>query len=325
MISTTTVLILFLSVSSSLGCRSYTVREGDSCWSISQSNSLSLDQFYSFNNGINCNELQIGQRVCLSEEGDAGGCSKQHTVVSGDFCWKIAQDNDLSVNDLIEINPGLDCNNLQIGEVLCVQGTGSSNPPPSNPPGSGIVSFDQYQNALRSIGVEDQNAISNSYTTVMARALEDGRVNTPRELAMFLANVMQETSFIYVRELCGVAGTCTGGYGQYYGRGYIQLTWDYNYRAYSRYVFNDDRLLSNPDLVAQDLNLAWGSSFWYWSNNVHDQVQNGEFGRSVRAINGNLECAGGPNTHAAYQRLEYYQKVLAAFGLRDSHGLAGCL
>ena len=30
--------------------------------------------------------------------------------------------------------------------------------------------------------------------------------------------------------------------------GYIQLSWDYNYKAASLDLFNDDRLLKNPDI-----------------------------------------------------------------------------
>ncbi len=39
----------------------------------------------------------------------------------------------------------------------------------------------------------------------------------------------------------------------YYGRGYIQLTWDFNYRPASQYLYNDENvLLNNPEIVADD-------------------------------------------------------------------------
>ncbi|KAF5371653.1 hypothetical protein D9758_003554 [Tetrapyrgos nigripes] len=43
-------------------------------------------------------------------------CSK--TIVSGDLCYKIAASNDLTVSQLQSYNPGVNCNNLQIGAVL---------------------------------------------------------------------------------------------------------------------------------------------------------------------------------------------------------------
>ena len=44
--------------------KTYEVRSGDTCWGISQFYGISLDTFLSFNRGINCNNLQIGQFVC---------------------------------------------------------------------------------------------------------------------------------------------------------------------------------------------------------------------------------------------------------------------
>jgi putative chitinase len=35
----------------------------------------------------------------------------------------------------------------------------------------------------------------------------------------------------------------------FYGRGYSQLTWEGNYRKFSRAIYGDDRLVQHPDLV----------------------------------------------------------------------------
>lgn len=44
----------------------YTVKAGDTCYdSIWIPNGLSESQFYSLNPGINCNNLQAGQQVCI--------------------------------------------------------------------------------------------------------------------------------------------------------------------------------------------------------------------------------------------------------------------
>lgn len=50
--------------------------------------------------------------------------------------------------------------------------------------------------------------------------------------------------------------------GMFAGRGYIQLTGSANYKAASQALFNDDRLLDNPDLVASNEDYAWQVSFW---------------------------------------------------------------
>lgn len=41
----------------------------------------------------------------------------------------------------------------------------------------------------------------------------------------------------------------------YYGRGLVQLTWDYNYKKMSKIIYGDNRLYVDPDL-ALDLNTA---------------------------------------------------------------------
>lgn len=66
------------------------------------------------------------------------------------------------------------------------------------------------------------------------------------------------------------------------------MTWAYNYLAASQGIFNDDRLLKDPDMVARDDNVAWATAFWFWRKNVKklEGIANGEFGQSTRMING---------------------------------------
>lgn len=60
----------------------------------------------------------------------------------------------------------------------------------------------------------------------------------------------------------------------YYGRGVIQLSWNYNYGAFSSWLYDNgfrrelittrDILLSRPDYVASDGELAILSGIWFW-------------------------------------------------------------
>jgi len=100
--------------------------------------------------------------------------------------------------------------------------------------------------------------------------------NNQRELCSFLNIINWETDFMTFEEaLC--AG---GGHGkkcdyidytvnytqgkQYYGRGPKQLSWNYNYEAFSQSYFGDSRLLDRPELVLEDYDVFWGSSMWFW-------------------------------------------------------------
>jgi hypothetical protein len=39
----------------------------------------------------------------------------------------------------------------------------------------------------------------------------------------------------------------------------MQLTWDYNYKDASAYLYGDDRLLRNPDSVGEDPEVGWAT------------------------------------------------------------------
>ncbi|KAJ7890935.1 hypothetical protein B0H14DRAFT_3700583, partial [Mycena olivaceomarginata] len=54
-------------------------------------------------------------------------CARQYTVVSGDTCGAIESKTGVSDATLHQLNPGINsgCTNLQIGQVLCLSGTGS--------------------------------------------------------------------------------------------------------------------------------------------------------------------------------------------------------
>ena len=101
-------------------------------------------------------------------------------------------------------------------------------------------------------------------------------------------------------------------------------TWDYNYRAASRALYGDDRLLHNPDLVLAD-DVSWLVSFWYWIANVHNApgVQQGQFGAATNAVNGALECRGAYQ-HTAKKRFEMYSRIFQVFGLPGSPNESGC-
>ena len=43
-------------------------------------------------------------------------CSQYHSVVSGNTCYDISLIYGISLNDLLNLNPGVNCNLLQIGK-----------------------------------------------------------------------------------------------------------------------------------------------------------------------------------------------------------------
>jgi chitinase len=123
---------------------------------------------------------------------------------------------------------------------------------------------------------------------------------------------------------------CVGG-KRYYGRGPIQLSWNYNYCRASEFLFgNAATLQQDPDLVARDPKVAWATALWFWmtqtgagSMTAHSAMVNGSgFGETIRTINGGLEC-NGANPATVSLRIQYYQEITGLIGVSPGSNL-GC-
>ena len=144
-----------------------------------------------------------------------------------------------------------------------------------------------------------------------------------REIAAFFANVSRETGELdYIEQFPESRGST----GNYYGRGPLQLTWDYNYRAAGEFLGVD--LISNPSLLHTDGVMTWRASLWFWMHSdgaakgtCHGAIVDGRgFGQTINVINGGLECPSAGNA-AALQRVAYYEDYCARLGVSPGTGL----
>ncbi|MDO4539815.1 MAG: M23 family metallopeptidase [Syntrophomonadaceae bacterium] len=112
----------------------YTIRQGDTLWDISRAQGVELQALMRLN-GLDENSiLQIGQKLNIpasggSERKVSSGVSSSvnaYRVQSGDNLWQIARARGLSVNDIVAVNPGLNPEKLQIGQVLRLPGSGAA-------------------------------------------------------------------------------------------------------------------------------------------------------------------------------------------------------
>ncbi|UHA73413.1 glycoside hydrolase family 19 protein [Paenibacillus sp. 481] len=160
-----------------------------------------------------------------------------------------------------------------------------------------------------------------------------------REAAAFLGNVAQESGHLrYITELdvrnhpkyCLISNTqypCAPG-KQYYGRGPIQLSWNYNYGAAGAALGLP--LLTNPDLVATDSSVAWKTALWFWNTQSgagrmtphHAIVNNAGFGETIRSINGTVEC-NGKEPDKVNNRIKYFTNFANLLGVSTGDKL-GC-
>ncbi|AJE84589.1 MULTISPECIES: chitinase [Streptomyces] len=165
-----------------------------------------------------------------------------------------------------------------------------------------------------------------------------GETVAKQEAAAFLANVSHETGgLVHVVEqntdnyphYCDDSQPygCPAGRDKYYGRGPIQLSWNFNYKAAGDALGID--LLNNPDLVQNDAAVAWKTGLWYWNTQTgpgtmtpHNAMVNGAgFGETIRSINGSLECNGG-NPGQVQSRIDLYTRFTQVLGVPTGDNLS---
>jgi predicted chitinase len=75
-------------------------------------------------------------------------------------------------------------------------------------------------------------------------------------------------------------------------------------------------LLSNPDLVEKQQDLAVKTAVWFYKKNKMDgPAKQGDFAATTRIINGKLECDGGSGAANQKKRVATYTRVRQCFGL----------
>ena len=107
------------------GTQPYTIRAGDTCFALAQRFGTTVQAIRDANPGLDCNRLQIGQEICIPGAPAPGDCpsgTRPYTIRSGDTCFALAQRFGTTVQAIRDANPGLDCNRLQIGQVICIPG-----------------------------------------------------------------------------------------------------------------------------------------------------------------------------------------------------------
>ncbi|MEU6484454.1 glycoside hydrolase family 19 protein [Streptomyces sp. NPDC046887] len=159
-----------------------------------------------------------------------------------------------------------------------------------------------------------------------------------QEAAAFLANVSHETGgLVHVVEqnqanyphYCDSSQPygCPAGQAAYYGRGPIQLSWNFNYKAAGDALGID--LLRDPFKVERDPAVAWKTGLWYWNTQngpgtmtPHNAMVNGAgFGQTIRSINGSLEC-DGKNPAQVQSRINKYQSFTQILGVPTGSNLS---
>lgn len=164
---------------------------------------------------------------------------------------------------------------------------------------------------MQATGSERKHA--EKFAPIIGAAMKEFEINTPRRIAMFLAQIGHESGHLrYTREIWGptptqlryegrkdLGNTEPGDGKRFMGRGLIQTTGRANYTATGAALGLD--LLNRPELLEEPANAA-RSAAWFWkSRGLNELADVGDFMRITRRINGGL------NGHI--ERMALYEKA----------------
>lgn len=186
--------------------------------------------------------------------------------------------------------------------------------------------WDRMTNAVTTFGQEAAGTIGSwagggkqyaSHELSLAKACIAAGMTNPKEVAMFIAQCAHETGgFKWLKELGNDSyfrkynnrkdlGNGPNDGARFKGRGYIQLTGRFNYTRFAKASGID--VVSNPDLVSNDKNVAAKASLFWWMSNKRARAagQSGDVVAASKAVN------GGTNGLADRQKKwAYYSKVI---------------
>ncbi|MEV0614698.1 glycoside hydrolase family 19 protein [Nonomuraea sp. NPDC050404] len=213
---------------------------------------------------------------------------------------------------------------------------GGTNPPN---PGAAVVSQAQFNQMFPNRKpFYSYSGLTTAMASFPAFARTGSATVKKQEAAAFLANVNHETGgLVHIVEqntanyphYCDPKQPygCPAGQAAYYGRGPIQLSWNFNYKAAGDAL--GVNLLADPWKVERDSAIAWKTALWYWMTQrgpgtmtPHNAMVNGRgFGETIRSINGSMEC-GGKNPGQVQSRVNAYQRFTGILGVSPGGNLS---
>lgn len=129
----------------------YTVKPGDTLWSIATRFNVGVDELKKANK-LTSNALQVGQTLVMPGSGSntsggaAGGSTTNmviHTVSAGESLWSIAKKYGVTVDEVKQLNK-LSSNSLSVGQQLKIPNNNNINPAGTTPATGGATTADQW-------------------------------------------------------------------------------------------------------------------------------------------------------------------------------------
>ena len=187
-----------------------------------------------------------------------------------------------------------------------------------------MLTEDQLKQIMPKLG--RQEAKLKTFLPELTKAMQEGEINTPERIAAFLAQLALESGeFLHWEELWGpskqqlryeppsslatrLGNTKPGDGYKYRGRGPIQLTGRYNYRAAGSAL--GVPLEEHPERAAW-LDTGFRIAVWFWnSRKLNGYADVGDFDAITLRINGGY--------NGKLQRDAYYKKAKEILGVKEN-------
>lgn len=99
----------------------YFVRAGDTFYSLADFFGTTVPAIQAANPGVDPNNLQIDQQLCIpTPYVTCGSCCSPYRIHLGDTYYNLAKRYGTTVEAIAAANPGVDPNNLQVGQIICI-------------------------------------------------------------------------------------------------------------------------------------------------------------------------------------------------------------
>ena len=106
------------------GGQLYTIRSGDTLYALSIRFNVTIAAIIAANPGLDPMNLRVGQIICIPAP-PSGKCpsgSSEYTIRAGDTYFSLARRFNVSVQAIMDANPGVNPDALEIGQVICIPG-----------------------------------------------------------------------------------------------------------------------------------------------------------------------------------------------------------
>lgn len=162
---------------------------------------------------------------------------------------------------------------------------------------------------------------AHKFGPLLALAMSDHEINTPKRQAAFLAQIAHESGQCrFLREFAtgeayegrrDLGNTHEGDGRRYKGRGLIQITGRSNYVSVAAALGLD--CVTHPELLEQPENACRTAAWWWKDRGLNELADIGDQKRICRRINGGY--------NGLEQRIAYYERACAALGVeKDEAG-----